>query len=52
MEYYTPSYEDLKGWNDYDLMKQVKKSYDYYVENKDRMKLEELTPHLLKGGRR
>jgi hypothetical protein len=42
MRYYTPSYEDLKGWNDYDLMKQIRKSYDYYAENKDKMKLEEL----------
>ena len=42
MEYYTPSYEDLKGWNDYELIKQIKKSYNYYIENKDELDL----PHL------
>jgi len=42
MEYYTPSYEDLKGWNDYELIKHIKKSYDYYIENKDELDL----PHL------
>ncbi len=42
MEYYTPSYEDLKGWNDYQLIKQIKKSFDYYIENKDELDL----PHL------
>jgi len=43
MEYYTPSYEDLKEWNDYDLIKQIKKSYAYYDENKDSIDL----PHLI-----
>jgi len=33
MEYYRPSYEDIKGWNDYDLVKEVKKTFDYYVQN-------------------
>jgi hypothetical protein len=42
MEYYTPSFEDLKGWNDYDLVKQTKKSYAYYIENKDSLDLEHL----------
>jgi len=42
MEYYTPSYQDLKAWNDYDLMKQVKKSYDYYVENRERLNLDQM----------
>jgi hypothetical protein len=37
MEYYRPSYEDLKVWNDYDLMKKVKRTYDYYIENKNRL---------------
>lgn len=39
MLYYTPTYDDLKGWNDYDLMKQVKKRYDYYTANKDKANL-------------
>ena len=42
MEYYTPSFEDLKGWNDYDLVKQTKKSYAYYIDNKDNLDLEHL----------
>jgi len=37
MEYYRPSYEDLKVWNDYDLMKKVKRTYDYYIQNKTRL---------------
>lgn len=37
MEYYRPSYEDIKAWNDYDLMKKVKKNYDFYVLNKSRL---------------
>jgi hypothetical protein len=43
MQYYVPTYEDLKGWNDYDLMKQVKKRYDYYEANKDRLKTKDLS---------
>jgi hypothetical protein len=42
MEYYTPSYEDLKGWNDYELIKQIRKSYDYYDKSKDKEKLQQL----------
>jgi len=42
MKYYTPSYEDLKGWNDYDLMQKVKTTYDYYEENKERLNLQDL----------
>jgi len=37
MEYYRPSYEDIKAWNDYDLMKKVKKTYDFYIANKSRL---------------
>jgi len=33
MEYYTPSFEDLKGWNDYELIKETKKSFDYYEKH-------------------
>ena len=41
MNYYTPSFEDLKGWNDYDLSKHIQKSYDYYnkSDEKDRLEL-------------
>jgi hypothetical protein len=42
MEYYTPSYEDLKGWNDYELIKQIRKSYEYYDKSKDKEKLQQL----------
>jgi len=43
MEYYTPSYDDLKGWNDYDLMKQIKSNFEYYDANKEALDL----PHLI-----
>ncbi|SHM68069.1 hypothetical protein [Mucilaginibacter sp. OK098] len=42
MEYYTPSYEDLKGWNDYELIKQIRKSYEYYDKSADKEKLQQL----------
>jgi hypothetical protein len=42
MDYYTPSYEDLKGWNDYELIKQIRKSYEYYDKSTDKTKLEQL----------
>jgi hypothetical protein len=49
MEYYTPSFDDLKEWNDYELIKQIRKSYDYYDKNGDKFKLQELnTPAPLK----
>jgi hypothetical protein len=35
MEFYTPSYEDIKAWNDYELIQHIKKSYNYYDKNKD-----------------
>jgi len=38
MEYYMPTYEDIKAWNDYDLAKQVKKHFDYFEANKTRIK--------------
>lgn len=47
MEYYTPSYEDLKAWNDYDLIKNIKKSYGYYDKNKDKLKLQNINAPLL-----
>jgi len=47
MLYYTPSFEDLKEWNDYELIKRIKKSYDYYEKNKDRLHLESINAPIL-----
>lgn len=38
MQYYMPTYDDIKGWNDYDLAKQIKRRYTYFEANKDRIK--------------
>jgi hypothetical protein len=42
MNYYTPTYQDIKGWTQYDLVKQTLKAYNYYKSNKDKDKLESL----------
>jgi hypothetical protein len=42
MEYYRPSFEDLKQWSDYDLIKQIKKSYEYFQKNGDQVRLQKL----------
>jgi len=42
MEYYTPSYEDLKGWNDYELINHIRKSYEFYDKSADKVKLQQL----------
>ncbi|MGZ3871444.1 MAG: hypothetical protein ACXVJD_00930, partial [Mucilaginibacter sp.] len=42
MEYYAPSYEDLKGWNDYELIKHIKSAYEFYDKSKDKEKLQQL----------
>jgi len=42
MSYYTPSYEDLKGWNTYDLIKHTQKAFEYYSKSPDKEKLEQL----------
>ena len=42
MEYYTPSYEDIKKWNDYELVKHIKDSYDYYDKSEDKEALRRL----------
>jgi hypothetical protein len=39
MEYYTPSYEDLKEWNDYELIKHVHANYDFYDKTADKVSL-------------
>ncbi|MDB5025736.1 MAG: hypothetical protein JWP78_3491 [Mucilaginibacter sp.] len=36
METFTPSFEDLKEWNDYQLIMYIKKSLAYYQQNKNR----------------
>jgi len=51
MEFYTPSFEDLKEWNDYELIKHIKLSFDFYEKSPDKEKLERLnTPPLVKPG--
>ncbi|RYU86884.1 hypothetical protein EWM62_17180 [Mucilaginibacter terrigena] len=42
MEYYRPSYEDLKTWNDYDLIQKVKTQYEYFKKNGDKDGLQKL----------
>jgi len=39
---FTPAYEDIKDWNDYQLISYIKRSYDYFVKNRDRPKLPKL----------
>jgi len=49
MEYYTPSYEDLKQWDDYELIRRIKKSYDYYDKMDDKERLQHINaPSFLK----
>ncbi|MBS1522004.1 MAG: hypothetical protein JST50_13465 [Bacteroidetes bacterium] len=33
---YRPSYDNMKEWNDYQLIQFIKKSYNYYLKVKDR----------------
>jgi len=33
---YRPSYDNIKEWNDYQLIQYIKKSYNYYQKTKDR----------------
>ncbi|HTD99358.1 MAG TPA: hypothetical protein VK668_08715 [Mucilaginibacter sp.] len=41
---FTPSYEDVKVWNDYELITYIKKNFDYYEKHKNdpQPKLEKL----------
>ena len=41
---YRPSYEDMKEWNDYQLIQYIKKEFAYYEKNKNRpeVKLQKL----------
>jgi len=47
MEYYTPSYEDIKAWNDYQLIQHIRESYKYYDKNKDNGSLKNVNAPLL-----
>jgi hypothetical protein len=40
MNYYTPTFDDLKGWNDYDLIQHTQKSFEYYNNSGEKDKLE------------
>lgn len=44
MQTFTPSFEDLKEWNDYQLITYIKRSLEYYQKNKNRpgVKLQKL----------
>jgi len=39
---FTPALEDIKTWNDYELINYIKRSYDYYTKNKNQLKLPRL----------
>lgn len=41
MEYYTPSYDDIKKWNDYELFQHIRKSYDFYDKSENKKQLEQ-----------
>ncbi|TSD63960.1 hypothetical protein FFF34_015455 [Inquilinus sp. KBS0705] len=43
MQYYRPTYDDLKLWNDYDLINHIKSQLEYYRKNGEQAdKLEKL----------
>jgi len=35
MQQYRPSYEDIQGWNDYELISHIKRYLSYYNKHKD-----------------
>lgn len=39
---FTPSYDQIKVWADYDIIKYVQNSYDYFVKNKENLKPQKL----------
>lgn len=47
MEYYTPSYEDIKAWNDYELIKHIRKSFEFYEKNKSKPEINDLNAPFL-----
>jgi len=50
---FTPSYEDIKAWSDYDIIAYIKRSYEFFVNNRDHMKIEKLytPPDLMQKGK-
>ncbi len=42
MDAFNPAYEDVKLWSDYDLVNYIKKSYAYYKNNRNNLKLPKL----------
>ena len=42
MQQYTPSYEDIKEWNDYELITHIKKYFQYYKSNKQAIPMQKL----------
>ena len=41
MNYFSPSYAAVKEWTEYDVIKYVQQSYEYYSKNKASLKLSE-----------
>lgn len=39
---FTPSYEQIKVWADYDIIKYIQNSYAYFVKNKENLKPQKL----------
>jgi hypothetical protein len=42
MNTYTPLYEDIITWTDYEILTYIKTSYQYYKDNKNRAKVQKL----------
>jgi hypothetical protein len=39
---FTPSYQDILVWSDYDIINYIKKSYKYFEQNKESLKVQKL----------
>ncbi len=39
---FTPSYEDIQVMSDYDIVTYIKKNYEYYINNKNALKIQKL----------
>lgn len=51
MDFWRPSYEDLKLWGEYDLMRHIKTNYEYFKKNGNRgIKLPEVSAPVSLGG--
>lgn len=42
MQQYRPSYEDMRGWNDYELISHIKHYLEYYKNHKDGIQIQKL----------